>query len=531
MKVSAHLQQLNQLATQALNALAMSQAEEGQRFSQWLEQSASQGAAQPQPPTPAAEAPRPGGRRNERDARSQPAAQEPAAEAAPPRSERMQDAATADKPGRVRKAQAQAQPPRDAKATPHNPSAPLAKRRTEEVKRDDKPQAPEAQAPTPTDDPQARPAEVVGAVTPAMAASLAPPTEDETPIAPGTEAQVVSTQAGLPVSLTHGGPADPAQAASSASAAVLAEAAGQMALQDLQPQGRPQTPTQHSTHATARGPVEHPDAESLDPAALLALEDSQLDAEPAPSTAPPTAAPGRASWLTDGSMLSHAAAFADALQAAVRDEGRPAAALTKVLAGVAGAAAAGPGAGPGATAAATLPIAAAATHLRAEGQQLGYAAHEASQASVLQLPQPLDSPEFLPALGKRLALLARDGVQQAELQIHPAEMGPIHVQIALDGARVTVDFAAEVAPTRARLEAGLPELASALRDSGLTLAGGGVHEQRRGGTGSQGQEGQGGAQGQGRGGSSASGQGGDGLLREAALRPARGGRSMVDLYA
>ena len=70
-------------------------------------------------------------------------------------------------------------------------------------------------------------------------------------------------------------------------------------------------------------------------------------------------------------------------------------------------------------------------------------------------------------------------MQEARLQLHPAELGPIAVQIVLDGVQARVDFRAEVAATRQAIEAGLPELASALREAGLTLAGGGVFQQAR----------------------------------------------------
>jgi flagellar hook-length control protein FliK len=58
-------------------------------------------------------------------------------------------------------------------------------------------------------------------------------------------------------------------------------------------------------------------------------------------------------------------------------------------------------------------------------------------------------------------------------------MGPITVQIQIDGERAQVTMAAEQAPTRQALEQALPSLASALRESGLTLTGGGVFEQPR----------------------------------------------------
>lgn len=102
----------------------------------------------------------------------------------------------------------------------------------------------------------------------------------------------------------------------------------------------------------------------------------------------------------------------------------------------------------------------------------------AADASVLgvPVPVPLDSPEFAAAFGVEISLLAKDGVQQAELHLNPAEMGPVSVQIALDGEKARIDFGAQAAATRAAIEASLPELAAALRDAGLTLAGGGVNQ-------------------------------------------------------
>ncbi len=90
------------------------------------------------------------------------------------------------------------------------------------------------------------------------------------------------------------------------------------------------------------------------------------------------------------------------------------------------------------------------------------------------IPVPVDSPDFAAALGTRLAVFAKDGVQQAALHLSPAETGPVAIRIALDGQAARVDFAADHAATRAAIEAGLPQLASALREAGFTLAGGGV---------------------------------------------------------
>ncbi len=92
------------------------------------------------------------------------------------------------------------------------------------------------------------------------------------------------------------------------------------------------------------------------------------------------------------------------------------------------------------------------------------------------LPTPVTAPEFREALGVQVSVLARDGVQQAELHLNPADMGPIAVRIVLDGTQAQVDFGVDSAQTRALVESGLPELASALREAGLTLTGGGVSQ-------------------------------------------------------
>ena len=98
----------------------------------------------------------------------------------------------------------------------------------------------------------------------------------------------------------------------------------------------------------------------------------------------------------------------------------------------------------------------------------------------VRLATPVVSPDFAQALGTQVSVLAGNGVQRAELHLNPAEMGPVSVQIVVDGAHARVDFGADLAATRQAIENGLPELASALRDAGLTLTGGGVSQHARG---------------------------------------------------
>ena len=101
-------------------------------------------------------------------------------------------------------------------------------------------------------------------------------------------------------------------------------------------------------------------------------------------------------------------------------------------------------------------------------------------ATTLNLFTPVNAPEFREALGVQVSLLAQGGVQTAELHLNPADMGPVSIQIVMDGTQARVDFGADVAATRSAIEASMPALASALQDAGFTLAGGGVSQHAQG---------------------------------------------------
>lgn len=131
-----------------------------------------------------------------------------------------------------------------------------------------------------------------------------------------------------------------------------------------------------------------------------------------------------------------------------------------------------PPAGFATTLAATVAAAAPATAAPAEAT---LTAHPSSAA-------------FGPQLGATLSTFVRQGIEHARLQLNPAEMGPVQVQIQLDGANAQILLGADNALTRQALEQSLPLLAGTLREAGLTLAGGGVFEQARQGGGEPGGE-------------------------------------------
>ncbi|HNU10540.1 MAG TPA: flagellar hook-length control protein FliK [Rubrivivax sp.] len=132
-----------------------------------------------------------------------------------------------------------------------------------------------------------------------------------------------------------------------------------------------------------------------------------------------------------------------------------------------------------------------AAELARAGVSPGIGAAGMREHAQINLPTPVHSPEFVPRLAAEVALLVRNGVQEARVHVHPQELGPIAVHIALDGNAAQVRLAVDSALTRELLEQGMPTLAGALRDSGLTLAGGDVFQQPRDPAPGQGQDGSG----------------------------------------
>jgi flagellar hook-length control protein FliK len=93
------------------------------------------------------------------------------------------------------------------------------------------------------------------------------------------------------------------------------------------------------------------------------------------------------------------------------------------------------------------------------------------------LPMPPQSPAFMPALGQQIAVWMRDGVQHAEVQLSPQDLGPIRVKIEMAGAQTRVEMSADVQSTRDALQQALPQLSDSLGQVGLSLSGGGVSDQ------------------------------------------------------
>lgn len=276
------------------------------------------------------------------------------------------------------------------------------------------------------------------------ASSAAPatsPNPDETPsdAAPLPEAGAVGALLGQ-LRAAAAATTDPAQRADRAAASL---AAAQTASARTGRGTNANASTTSSDHAD--GPAAHRTA-------MLAL------GEPASLTAGP-GQPGDGSWVA-----ASAAASSSALQASSAEH--------------AGAAVLAANLQPGPDAQPLLSSALAGAHLGLHSAPpAGSPTAATATAGEAHLSAPPGSPDFGPQLGAQITTFVRDGLEHARLQLNPANMGPVLVQIQLDGQTAQVHLSAEHASTRQALEDAMPQLASQLREAGLTLSGGGVSEQ------------------------------------------------------
>lgn len=81
-----------------------------------------------------------------------------------------------------------------------------------------------------------------------------------------------------------------------------------------------------------------------------------------------------------------------------------------------------------------------------------------------------DDAQFPGELTARMKTLVRDGVREARLQLHPAELGRLQVTVTTEGDQTKVVFTAETTAAREAIEQSMPKLREMLEQSGLQLA-------------------------------------------------------------
>ena len=95
-------------------------------------------------------------------------------------------------------------------------------------------------------------------------------------------------------------------------------------------------------------------------------------------------------------------------------------------------------------------------------------------AVTLSIQSPVGSSAFANEVSTRISSLAQSGVTQAQLQLSPADLGPVQVHITVQSGQASVWFGANHADTRAALEQSLPRLRELFAGAGMPLTDSGV---------------------------------------------------------
>mgnify|MGYP000498302379 CR=1 FL=1 len=85
------------------------------------------------------------------------------------------------------------------------------------------------------------------------------------------------------------------------------------------------------------------------------------------------------------------------------------------------------------------------------------------------VPGNIQQPAWQQALSERVVMLGRQDIKQAELHLHPAELGPVNIRIETARDQAAIQFAAVNADTREALEAALPRLREYFNQQGMNL--------------------------------------------------------------
>ncbi|GLR11002.1 flagellar hook-length control protein FliK [Mixta theicola] len=87
-----------------------------------------------------------------------------------------------------------------------------------------------------------------------------------------------------------------------------------------------------------------------------------------------------------------------------------------------------------------------------------------------QINAQLGSPEWQQAVSQQVLMFSRNGQQNAELHLHPDDLGAIQISLKLDDDQAQLNMVSNHSQVRAALEAALPHLRTALAENGINLA-------------------------------------------------------------
>ena len=247
---------------------------------------------------------------------------------------------------------------------------------------------------------------------------------------PGIAANIACSAQGSPVETKASTPADPSLASS----------------EQLRPdRGGPQLDRTKSSDATRSSTIQARDARTT-----TAPEDADAD-------------PQSAADLGRSIVPGSAAPAAQDARAAVQ-------ALSPEIRSVGATTADGAPSHSGATSTLAPPVDPAGTVATPAGGAFGNVTTTYGPEGRATVATPVGQPGFGQEFSERVVVLARSGVQSAQISLEPAGLGPVGVSIQVHGHEATLVFTAQHETTRSALEAALPRLREMFAECGMQLS-------------------------------------------------------------
>lgn len=114
---------------------------------------------------------------------------------------------------------------------------------------------------------------------------------------------------------------------------------------------------------------------------------------------------------------------------------------------------------------------------------------------VVTVTHPPQTPEWQQSVSQHIVTFSRNGIQNAEIRLHPEELGSLHITLRLHQEQAQIHIVSEHAQVRHAMEQALPQLRSAMAESGVQLGQANVSADNPfGGAGTQDREGSAGQQ-------------------------------------
>lgn len=93
----------------------------------------------------------------------------------------------------------------------------------------------------------------------------------------------------------------------------------------------------------------------------------------------------------------------------------------------------------------------------------------ANSSVIISLPVAVDQPQWQESLAQQIILFKRHNIEQAEIRLHPEELGSLQIKLSMHDGKMQLHMAAAVGVVKGILESALPYLRTSLAEQGIEL--------------------------------------------------------------